>query len=310
MKNFFSKIILFLTLLIIPPSMFVIFFETYSEFRKRMHSLYIHGYNITIERINNYEQQKIIFIGGSNVGFGISSKMIEDSLGIKTFNMGVHGGIGIKKWIDDISKYLKSNDIVIFSPEYNCFDLNSYQPQKNYVQFINNFGVLEIRSLRAFYHYLDHISRKIFYSSNPLELKYDINWFNENGDVIGHYNEPMKYKLITEFGGENLEIRVLKNLKSYIESKLGGISYFIIPPATHELRFTLEEEIELNNNLQKIFKEKYPLSINSSTFKSKCFYDTQYHLNYHCAKKRTKMILDFLKTEFIDRRNHSNKNIN
>ena len=310
MKKFFSKIILFSILLIVPPSTFVIFFETNSEIRKRMHFLYIHGYNIIIEKIKNYDQQKIIFIGGSNVGFGISSKMIEDSLGIKTFNIGVHGDIGIKKWINDISKNLKSNDIVIFSPEYRNFDLNNYGRGKNYVQFINNFGVLEIRSFRAFYHYLEHIRRKIFYSSDPMKLKYDINWFNENGDVIGHYNEPMKYKLITEFSGGSPENSVLKNLKSYIESKLGGISYFIIPPATHELRFTLEEEIELNNNLQKIFKEKYPLSINSSTFKSKCFYDTQYHLNYHCAKKRTKMILDFLKTEFIDRRNHSNKNIN
>ena len=47
----------------------------------------------------------------------------------------------------------------------------------------------------------------------------------------------------------------------------------------------------------KVFKEKYPLSVKSLTFKKDCFYDSQYHLNHKGMEKRTDIILGLLKAK-------------
>ena len=99
MKQFLSKIIAFLFLLLIFPIIFIIFFETNNDIRSKMQSSYLNGYNLILEDIKNTQQKKIVFVGGSNLGFGLDSKRIEDSLGVKTFNFGVTEGIGIKKTI-------------------------------------------------------------------------------------------------------------------------------------------------------------------------------------------------------------------
>ncbi|KAA6307943.1 hypothetical protein EZS27_040384 [termite gut metagenome] len=50
---------------------------------------------------------RIIFVGGSNLAFGIDSKMITDSLHIDVINYGLSAGIGLKYMIDDVCIYAK-----------------------------------------------------------------------------------------------------------------------------------------------------------------------------------------------------------
>ena len=294
MKQFLSKFFVFLFLKLLFIIAFIIFFETNQSIRSKMQSTYLNGYNIILNDIKSYTERKIIFVGGSNVGFGLNSKRIEDSLGVKTFNFGVHGGIGLKKSIEDICKHLKSEDIIVLSPEYINFKLNYYWNEKYRVQFLNSFGFLLVKDLETLIHYIEHI--KFFLIDGWfIKSKYNLNWFNENGDVIGHYgleNERISkhYKMLI-FDTYDLQL-----LKDFIEQKLYGIEYYFIPPVTNEFRFNLKEENELNQTLMKIFEKNYPIPIKSLTFGNECFYDTQYHLNYICKEKRTDIVLEFLKS--------------
>ena len=97
MKKFLFKTIIFLFLSSITFLAFIVAFENNKTVKTLKYSMYINQYNIILEKIKNYNQRKIIFLGGSNVGFGLNSKRIENSLGVKTFNFGVHGGKGTKK---------------------------------------------------------------------------------------------------------------------------------------------------------------------------------------------------------------------
>ncbi len=50
-------------------------------------------------------EKKIVLLGGSCVGWGISAEQIEKSTGIKTINIGHHAGYGLT----DFQNYLMSN---------------------------------------------------------------------------------------------------------------------------------------------------------------------------------------------------------
>lgn len=64
---------------------------------------------------------RIIFVGGSNLAFGLDSQRIKDSLNINVINYGLHAGIGLKYMVDDISTYARKGDIIVFAPEYSHF---------------------------------------------------------------------------------------------------------------------------------------------------------------------------------------------
>ena len=53
---------------------------------------YLSSYLDKIKLIEKVENKRIIFIGGSNLAFGLDSSMIEkEFLGYKIINMGLHG---------------------------------------------------------------------------------------------------------------------------------------------------------------------------------------------------------------------------
>ena len=124
--------------------------------------------------------------------------------------------------------------------------LNYYGDEKDRVNFLNGLGFLKIKDLKSFFHYVIHITDKRFYrrvfNYNP-----NIDWFNENGDVIGHYKLPNK-PIPTDSPSKNVDKSDLDKLKFFIESNLNGVVYYITPPATYELMFNMHEENELNQN--------------------------------------------------------------
>jgi hypothetical protein len=46
--------------------------------------------------IRNTPSPKIILVGGSNLAFGIDSRMMQDSLGLRVVNMGLYAKLGLK----------------------------------------------------------------------------------------------------------------------------------------------------------------------------------------------------------------------
>jgi hypothetical protein len=71
--------------------------------------------------LKNVESPRMIFIGGSNLSFGLDSQKIKISLGINPINTGVHAGIGLKYMLDNTIQYIKNGYIIILIPEYHHF---------------------------------------------------------------------------------------------------------------------------------------------------------------------------------------------
>lgn len=64
---------------------------------------YLQAYNKKCQLLEDTPSPRIIFVGGSNLAFGLDSQRIKDSLNINVINYGLHAGIGLKYMIDDIS---------------------------------------------------------------------------------------------------------------------------------------------------------------------------------------------------------------
>lgn len=87
---------------------------------------YLQAYNKKCQLLEDTPSPRIIFVGGSNLAFGLDSQRIKDSLNINVINYGLHAGIGLKYMIDDISTYARKGDIIVFAPEYEHFYTIAY----------------------------------------------------------------------------------------------------------------------------------------------------------------------------------------
>jgi len=70
---------------------------------------------------------RMIFVGGSNLSFGLNSQMIKEELNLNPINTGVHASIGIRYMLENTIQYVREGDIIILALEYSHFyhDYNS-----------------------------------------------------------------------------------------------------------------------------------------------------------------------------------------
>ena len=294
MNKFLKKISTFSLSFIIFFSSIIYFFENNDTLKKYKRSLYVNSYNIILKKIKKYDKRKIIFIGGSNLAFGLDSKKVEQHLGIKAFNFGVHVGLGLKKPIDDISKHLNENDILIFSPEYENFNMYRHSSIKNIANFITGFNICNIVDINIFPDYIFFLKTSILNVLRSKQgSKYSLDWVNDNGDIIGHHGKKNTYSPKT-YEKVHITLEELNNTKIYIDKNIGDIQYFILPPVTNKDIFTFEEMEQLNEKLTLVFKDQFPILIDQMIFDDDCFYDTGYHLNYDCKQDRTDHVIELL----------------
>lgn len=78
------------------------------------------------EILKNNPSPKVVFVGGSNLAFGIDCSQIKDSVGLNCVNMGLHAGQGLRFILDDIDPYIKEmnkddGNIIVLMPEFAHF---------------------------------------------------------------------------------------------------------------------------------------------------------------------------------------------
>src|SRR5687768_14997237 len=99
---------------------------------------------------------KIILVGGSNLAFGIDSKMMQDSLRMPVVNMGLYAKLGLKYMLAQVQPYIGPGDVVVVVPEYDQFygdfangdhTLNTallYAPNDRVSDFIRSYSIVDV----------------------------------------------------------------------------------------------------------------------------------------------------------------------
>jgi hypothetical protein len=310
MRKFFLKILLFL------PIFFFLFFSAIilppNNTIKNTNLFALPDKNYLLE---NTLAPRIIFIGGSNISFGLNSEMIRDSLHLNPINMGIHAGIGLKFMLADYLNYMKENDIVILSPEYEQFygdiangdivllsiiidvmhktkDCDNIQLLK-LLRYVPEYAAAKLK----LWNYFKKVDTTII---GIVDKKS----FNCYGDAYIHWSLPktviVQPALLS--GQINLEVfQVLKEFKLKLVRK--NVKMFITFPgyqsSSYDLNILKIKELE-----ERLRKDGFDLLESSKRFRmdDSLLFNTAYHLTKEGANYRTSLLIEDLKKTNLQNR--------
>lgn len=260
------------------------------------------------ELLENTEENKIVFIGGSSLAFGLRSEEIEKVLGYKVVNYGLYAAIGTKPMMDLALKDIKEGDIVILAPELSkeTYSLNfNYEMVNKCLEncgyYKNRFSILDRGNLLI--NKFSYIIEKANVNVN-VQPPYDLASFNEYGDIE---SELVKQNILYDlYDTEQLIIpnkelanidfiECVNNYAKKVERK-GAKIYFTYSP-TNRLSLEGDNISEFYDVLEKELKVKTLGTINDFVYHEDYFYDTNYHLNYAGSLIHSKQLAGFIKDE-------------
>jgi hypothetical protein len=254
------------------------------------------------------KDSKIMVLGGSNISFGLDSKVIENQLNIPVINMGNHAGIGLEYIVNDIKPFVKKGDLIVLIPEYEHFYTDDFYGEMELVQTVfeiepQSKKLLNTKQWMHLLKYLPTYSAKklknyassLFNKETELIDIYHRKSFNTYGDAYLHWTLPNQNYIHAPLlkGDEKVNeevISFLKEFKFYTEKQ--GARLFIFPPVIDETSFNNKMDIitkiakELKNN--DIAFECEPRSF---CYNDSLFFNSYYHLNKIGVDKRTQQLL-------------------
>lgn len=251
------------------------------------------------ERLDNTKENKIIFIGGSSLAFGLRSDKLEEALGYKVINYGLYASLGTKVMMDLAYPSINSGDVVIIGPEINN---ETYSTNINYGvlnKCLENCKTLIRRlspddQVKTLINKYPYYIEKIATNPNPV-APYDLASFNEYGDIesdvvknnilYSYYDDsqlvmPNKKLLNNDF------IDMLNSYANNVKKKNAKI-YFSYSP-TNKLSLVDNDLNEFETTLKNKLNFDILGSVLNYTYHQDYFYDTNYHLNYTGSVLHTK----------------------
>lgn len=276
MKKFIYKAFLF--------AFIILSFITMAYFEVPYEDGYLLEYNTKCDLLKNTPSPRIIFVGGSNLAFGLDSKRISDSLHINVVNYGLHAGVGLKYMIDDIETFMKDGDIVVIAPEYPYFYGLAYGESTlsgvMNVSSFKNIGLLNLAQgchvvLGAIAFIQEKKSRL-----HPSDRSYRASGFNEFGDEVQHWNLPSIYVPTPKSNTAKLDVNFTSYFLYKIKQFQNKATVIIVPPVIRETAFEVQKD-KINEVAAYLNKRGHPFAVNpvEHMLADEYAYDTDYHMN-------------------------------
>lgn len=261
------------------------------------------------QRLANLASPRLIFVGGSNLAFGLDSKRIGDSLNISVANMGLHAGLGVAFGLNEAKDYIKAGDKIVLSVEYGLtrkgdtklyaqlIDINPKAARYLDNSFNDRLKLIDINWQRCV--------SSLFFAAvmNPNEKVYRRDGFSAEGDMIAHLNQPQPANQ-TDRGKINFrdyteEIDALNGFIKYATQK--GAKVFFTFPTYMASEYELNKEVI--NQYERQFQQQLICPIintpKSFVLPDTDFFDTAYHLNKIGRDKRTGIMIELLREKVM-----------
>lgn len=74
-------------------------------------------------RLQAQDGPKVVFVGGSNLAFGLDSAAVEQALGVPVVNMGMNAWLGLRFMLNEVRGALRPGDTVVVALEYEAWFL-------------------------------------------------------------------------------------------------------------------------------------------------------------------------------------------
>ncbi|MBO7609646.1 MAG: hypothetical protein J6S96_05550 [Muribaculaceae bacterium] len=279
---------------------------------------YLTAYNRKMDLLCSCPQPRIIFMGGSNLAFGLDSHMIQDSLHCNVVNMGLHGGIGIRFLIDDCQQQIKPGDIVMLQFEYgNFFSGGNGEPETmpqlmmvtgwknlnslNTRQIINVIiGLPRLAASNAKRLFKYCISGSFDTLDDHAVFQYVASGFNEIGDEVSHWHLPPQG---IETSSTSTSTTINQDFMKWLDQAIKqyenrGASVILLPPVCPKSHFACCYHSNIEHALDSIGLH-YIVPPQNMTIDDRYKYNGGYHVNRDGVTINTNRIINLLKSNDI-----------
>ncbi len=265
-------------------------------------------------KVHNLEttaSPRIVFVGGSNLAFGVDSPEVEKELGYHVVNMGMGFNMGLRFMLDLIEPRIRKGDVVVLVPEYNLFFglldgderlldvLELYPDGWQYIHSRRQMLNLGNNLFRHVKFKVNRVLQQIGHKSDP-ECIYCPRAFNQYGDIVAHLGKPSKdvsrMSFLRSAGQVDGEaIHVVNDFAAAVEARGARVVFLFpcLPEPHYELRHAAIDRLE--SELHDKLKVEMPSSAKDYVYPVQDFYDWVYHLNREGRTLRTARIIDDLR---------------
>lgn len=270
-----------------------------------------HSYMASIidkhKRLEQFNNNRLLLVGGSNLAFSINSELIERELDKNVVNLGLQIGLGLEFIINEVMASIREGDIVLLSLEYELYD-DYWNPDLDLIDYTQKiypeskmFYIMTLKEKLSLY---EERFRKSFQKAkyNVIDNSiYNRNSFNKFGDAIGHLNQPrlnhLNFEGNIKINSTKRSILLLRELN--LKCRKVGAKLYISFPTYASSSYCKNKNviIDLSKRLRLDLKDIDIINEPEHfVFNDSLFYDTAYHLNQIGREKRTKMLIDILKS--------------
>lgn len=298
MKRFVVNILLFFTIIcvcllglafLVPPA--------------KTH--YMYELCLKNERLDTLASPRLILVGGSNVAYGMESGLLQDSLRMNVQNMGLHAGMGLRLILSELSKRLRSEDVVVLMPEYQHFFKDAAYGNEEalpYAVMYMGVSLLDEMNLPQYQSLITGLPKasigniKTLLSPLTRDDVYTALAFNKYGDVVAHYGKPGKF-VEPEIIEGAINYRYMEELASLMSDlKAKGIRVYIFPPVMISSAYEINKK--RINELENEMKSKgigFEISPTETLQPDSLAYDSNYHMSYPAVHANTVRLMHCLK---------------
>lgn len=249
----------------------------------------------------NHQSGSILIAGGSSAAFGFDSRYMEIETGLPVLNMGLHGGLGLRYYLNSIRPYVENDDVVILSIEHTHYFTSPDFQSSNVLRILlgmDYFGQLpHISSLGQWltiirYHHeytLNIMRSNIMNTDNECPgITYCRDSFNLYGDIRPEFmtsTDESRQKLLNNISIQDdflndvqindEAISLLNNFASEMQDQNVRV-FIVLPPIPDSLMTQSSAEI-FGQQLRDVLT--IDILSEQASYPQSLFYDTIYHLN-------------------------------
>jgi hypothetical protein len=299
MKKFITKTVIFVLLLSLP---FLLGF--FLPTTPRASASLLFGAIQKDSLLANVDSPRIIFIGGSNLSFGLNSQMIKDSLNVNPVNTGIMANLGFKYMANNVLRYIKKGDIIIAALEYEHYTLRYDRVTGESLRMTMDVNRENIR-ISSFREALDVLSAMpsysfskfspfeyIVFNENKRNVIYSVHSFNEYGDTDVHWG--MDVRGFSPYAVGKVNQRTMDRIQEFEQNaeRKGAVLYISYPGFNEKSFRASEDRITVIQNELKKRNFKILGTPARYMMPDSLMFDTPYHLNKKGVDTRTKRLIE------------------
>jgi hypothetical protein len=272
--------------------------------------------------LENTPSPKVVFVGGSNLAFGLDSASLERTLQLPVINMGLCDMFGLRYVLGEVLDSIKAGDLVVMVPEYYMLEfgadgtselfrnVEAYPPSalwivKSYSQSPAALGKL----FTIFHSYVIGKWRSVVDSCvdalrgdrsfRALTRQCEPEWcFDKQGDYLGHLQEPPRSRVIFPLScGEASpdSLHFINRFSQQIHARGAKLVLLPCPIPDNSYGSSAHNIAREFEQLRRTCAAAILADPKRYVFATDDFYETPYHLNATGRKLRTQLVAEDLR---------------